>query len=145
MFVNPLAYMGPIGDKPPPADSFDSRRWAAQRSAQREASAKAAAAAALASTSEESEVTEEEEGGGPGYLGAFGSAAAGGRPSNRWTGTSAAALVPGRPRRGSAASRAEGRVGAGWGARASVLSEEAEDVVRRRRKNAAPAGGAAGA
>lgn len=31
MFVNPLAYMGPISDNPPPADSFDKRRWSAQQ------------------------------------------------------------------------------------------------------------------
>eukprot|EP00903_Cladosiphon_okamuranus_P020075 g18441.t1 len=148
VFVNPLAYMGPIGDKPPPADSFDSRRWAAQRSAQREAAAAAAAAAAGTATSEESEMSEEGEEGGRGCSGgAFGSRAGRGRPmpSGRWTGTAAAAAavaVPGRPRRGPAASSGGG---AGWGSVASVLSEETEELVRRRRRNAAPAGGAAGA
>lgn len=35
MFVNPLAYMGPIEDRPPPTDSFDTRRWAGQGSRSR--------------------------------------------------------------------------------------------------------------
>ncbi|CAM9399954.1 unnamed protein product, partial [Pylaiella littoralis] len=102
VFVNPLAYMGPIGDKPPPADSFDERRWAAQRSGQRGGAAEGAGGGTGGGGHGERTDDETEEDGAGYRGGAFGSAAAD-RPSSRW-----AADLEGAPQGSGRAGRAGG-------------------------------------
>ncbi|CBN78455.1 ARC5, dynamin-related protein involved in plastid division [Ectocarpus siliculosus] len=148
LFVNPVAYMGPIGEKPPPVDSFDRRRrrggWVPQPRlgavADREGGERAA---------------EEVDSEGGGYRGSFDSAssaaAAAARLSKGWTGTGAGA---GRVGRGGGGDEAEGDIGAmRGGSSSSTLStsmsvpEEESVRYRQRRNGTSPAatGDAAGA
>lgn len=160
MFVNPLAFMSPIGDRPPPTDTFDTRRWSTQL--------EPSGSPGLVGGAEVREPPEEGEG-LRSYHRKEGEEAASGRSasdraaslirknaaqraekagSSPGSGASSEAATSGAGAGAGAREKAEGGGDGGDGAGADIKgmlsrSPAAQKALRRRRRNSSPGGAGA--
>lgn len=115
---------GAIGDKPPPTDSFDRRRWAAQRRAQREA------AEAEASSVGHKSLDEEQGDDSASVIGT------GGLERSLEVGKDGSRVVGKESRRPEVGDSVEEKEGASLEAVRATSPAVLEEALRRRRRNA---------